>query len=113
MIKMVQDVRAQKVNGFNAVVNSLEKAHISAVQHIDDYHLGTRNVVKMIEAFQAMKLVENKRFPLETIEEIRVFTNGLREAIEDGDVHRVNSFREKIEELLRPWTERSDILVGS
>lgn len=90
--------------------NSFLGEYTKTLQFVDDYRLGTRNIVKVIEPC-VKNHAENPKFPAE---ELREGINGLRMAVETRNVHQVHTYRERIESLLSPWKGRSsDIIIGS
>ncbi|HNY36338.1 MAG TPA: hypothetical protein PLD14_03640 [Candidatus Pacearchaeota archaeon] len=99
-----------KARGLKASFNSFMNAYKNARQTVDDDHLGTRNIAKIIEPC-VIKHAENPQFP---VEELRENINCLREAVEDRNVHKVHTWREKIENLLSEWENvPAPIIIGS
>ena len=108
MIKM-QQPRVLKARGLRASYNSLVSTY-KALQNVDDYYLGTRNIVKIIDPC-VKNHAENPNFP---VDDLRENINGLREAVETRNVHKVHNYREQIEILLSPWENvPAPIMIGS
>lgn len=96
--------------GLRASFKSFMDAYRNTVQCVDDSHLGTRNIVQIIEPC-VINHAENPEFPAE---ELRKEINMLREAVESRSVHEVYTIREQIENLLSPWQGKPrKIIIGS
>lgn len=99
-----------KARGLRSAYNSFMSAYKNALQTVDDNHLGTRNVAKIIEPC-VKKHAENPKFP---VDELREDINFLREAIESRNVHKVHTWREEIENLLSGWENvPTPMIIGS
>jgi hypothetical protein len=110
MIKMQESKVVLNARGLRTSFNSFLNVHQSTVRSVDAYHLGTRNIVQVIEPC-VRNHAENPKFPTE---ELRTEINMLREAVEARNVHKVYTLREQIENLLSPWQGvQAPIMVGS
>jgi hypothetical protein len=96
--------------GLRASFKSFMDAYRNTIQCVDDSHLGTRNIVQIIEPCVRIH-AEDPKFPAE---ELRVEINMLREAVEARNVHKVYTLREQIEKLLSPWVGvPAPMIIGS
>ncbi len=99
-----------KGRGLKTAFNSFMGTYKEARQFVDDDHLGTRNIVQVIEPC-VRNHAENPNFPAD---DLREEINGLREAVGTRNVHKVHTHREQIEDLLSPWKgKQSDIMIAS
>ncbi|MCK9446406.1 hypothetical protein M0Q50_05900 [bacterium] len=99
-----------KGRGLKKCFSSFMSVYKDARKVMSDDYLGTRNVVKIIEPC-VKKHAENPEFP---VDELREDINCLREAVENRNVHKVHTWREKIESLLSEWENvPTPMIVGS
>lgn len=110
MIKMQERKEVLKARGLRVSLNSFLGVYKNTIQFVDDHHLGTRNIVQVIEPC-VRNHAEDPKFPAE---ELRSEINMLREAVEARNVHKVYTIREQIENLLSPWVGvPAPMIIGS
>jgi hypothetical protein len=96
--------------GLKNAFNSFVKVYNEALKDVDDYRLGTRNVLNVIEPC-VKNHAEDPKFPAD---DLRENINNLRVAVETRNVHKVHTYREKIEESFSSWQNvPAPMIIGS